>query len=112
MEKAPVILEKKDKLAYRSTSLDSMVITTCIVLLQIRHPRKKKSARRNYLSDSCCQGTYIMEQLLKGTVVSRAATSLSINTMNGEASYNSNLIYRLEVSKSEECFLDKLPLTR
>ena len=56
------------------------------------------------LLGSCSQCIFITEQLLKIIGVPEEGTSLSIKTMNGEASHKSNVIEGLEVSNSKDSF--------
>ena len=59
------------------------VISMCVVLVRLRHCNSQKEVKTFALLDSCSQGTFVTEQILKELDVTSVNTSINIKTLNG-----------------------------
>ena len=75
------------------------VINMCVVSVRIRHCNSQKEVKTSALLDSCSQGTFVTEQILKELDVIGVKTSINIKTLNGNQKVSSTLVDGIMVSK-------------
>ena len=75
------------------------VISMCVVPVRLRHFNSQKEVKMFALLDSCSQGTFVTERILKELDVTGVKTSISINTLNDNQKVSSTLVDRIMVSK-------------
>ena len=78
--------ERKDGevAACASWNTDMEVISICVVPAELRHGESSETLKTDALLDSCSQGTFILERLLKTFGIKVSTTSITIKTLNGE----------------------------
>ena len=54
-----------------------------VVSVRLRHCNSQKEVKTFALLDSCSQGTFVIEQILKQLDVTSVQTSINIKTLNG-----------------------------
>ena len=86
------------------------VISMCVVPVRLRHGDSGESLKTYALLDSCSQGTFILERLLKRFGIKGRKTSINIKTLNGEVTNKSSVINRLKVASSRNSSEDWLQL--
>ena len=74
-------------------------ISMCVALVQLRHCNSDKEVSTFALLDTCCQGTFVTDNLLKKLRLSGVWTSINIKTLNGNKKVTSSLIEGLKDSK-------------
>ena len=75
------------------------VISMCVVSVRLRHCNSDKEVSTFALLDTCSQGTFVTDDLLKKLGLSGVRTSINIKTLNGDKKVKSSLIEGLMVSK-------------
>ena len=75
------------------------VISMCVVPVRLRHCNSHKEVKTFTLIDSCRQGTFVTEQILKELDVTGVKTSINIKTLNGNQKVSSILVDGIMVSK-------------
>ena len=75
------------------------VISMCVVSVQLRHCNSDKEVSTFALLDTCSQGTFVTDNMLKKLGLSGARTSVNIKTLNGNKKVTLSLIEGLIVSK-------------
>ena len=81
------------------------VISTCVVLVNLRYSHSGKTAKTYALLDGCSQGTFMLEKLIRDFGVNGQKTSTTIKTVNGEVNNKNNkttLVEGLKVSSSRD----------
>ena len=83
--------ERKDGEVAACTSLNigMEVISMCVVLVNLRHGDSGKTLKTYSLLDSCSQGTFILERLLKKIGIKGRRISITITTLNVEVTNKS-----------------------
>ena len=77
---------------------DTEIIIMCIVPVKIRHWKNIKNEVLTYaMLDSCSQGSFIQEDLIKELQLSGRKTTLNLKTMNGERTESNVLIEGMDV---------------
>ena len=71
----------------------------CVVSVRLRHCNSDKEVSTLALLDTCSQGTFVTDNLLKKLGLSGVRTSINIRTLNGNKKVTSSLIEGLMVSK-------------
>ena len=75
------------------------VISMCVVSVRLRHCNSDKEVSAFALFDTCSQGTFVTDDLLKKLGLSGVRTSINIKTLNGNKKVKSSSIEGLMVSK-------------
>ena len=75
------------------------VISMWVVSVRLRHCNSDKEVSTFALLDTCSQGTFVTDDLLKKLGLSGDRSSININTLNGNKKMKSSLIEALMVSK-------------
>ena len=75
------------------------VISMCVVPVRLRHCKSQKEVKTLALLDSCSQGTFVTERILKELDATGAKTSINIKTLNGNQKVSSTLVDGIIVSK-------------
>ena len=75
------------------------VISMCVVPVRLRHCNSQKEVKTFALLDSCSQGTFVTEQILKELDITGVKTSINIKTLNGNQKVSSTLVDGIIVSK-------------
>ena len=75
------------------------VISMCVVPVRLRHCNSQKEVKTFTLLDSCSQGTFVTEQILKELDVTGVKTLINIKTLNGNQKVSSILVDGIMVSK-------------
>ena len=75
------------------------VISMCVVSLRLRHCNSDKEVSTFALLDTCSQGTFVTDDLLKKLGLPGVRTSINIKIQNGNKKMKSSLIEGLMVSK-------------
>ena len=75
------------------------VISMCVVPVRLRHCNSQKEVKTYTLLDSCSQGTFVTERILKELDVTGVRTSININTLNGNQKVSSTLVDGIMISK-------------
>ena len=71
-----------------------------VVPVKLRHGDSGETMRTYALLDSCSQGTFILERLLKRFGIRGRRTSKTIKTLNGEVTKKLSRISGLKVASS------------
>ena len=82
----------------------------CVVPVKLRHGDSGETLKTYALLDSCSQGTFILERLLKRFGIKGKKTSINIKTLNGEVTNKSSVINGLIVASSRNSSEDWLEL--
>ena len=69
----------------------------CVVPVRIKH-RTNKVLETYAMLDSCSQGTFMDEQLLDGLQILGKETTITVKTINGEATELTRLVEGLKVT--------------
>ena len=99
-----------------SSSMESKIISMCVVPVKISHSKSKKEFSVYAVLDNYSQGTFIKEDIQQklGTVGREA--DITVKTLNGEQSMNSTVVSGLRVSSSiagdKEIWLNLRPAHR
>ena len=75
------------------------VISMCVVSVRLRHWNSHKEVSIFPLLDTCSQGTFVTDDLLKILELSGVRTSINIKILNGKKKVTSSLIEGLMISK-------------
>ena len=75
------------------------VISICVVKVRLRHCNSKKEVKTFSLLDSCSQGTFLTELILKKLDATAVGILININTLNNNQKVSSTLVDRIMVSK-------------
>ena len=75
------------------------VISMCVVPVRLRHCNSQKEVKTYTLLDSCSQGTFVTERILKELDVTGVRTSINIKTLNGNQKVSSTLVDGIMISK-------------
>ena len=75
------------------------VISICVVKVRLRHCNSKKEVKTFSLRDSCSQGTFLTELILKKLDATAVGILININTLNNNQKVSSTLVDRIMVSK-------------
>ena len=78
------------------------VISMCLVPVNLRYSHSGTTVKTYALLDSCSQGTFMLEKLLRHLLVNGQKTSITIKTVNGEANNKTTLVEGLKVSSSRD----------
>ena len=74
------------------------VISMCVEPVKLRHCNSQKEVKTFALLDSCSQGTFVTERILKELDVTGVKTSINIKTLNGKQKVSSTLVDGIMVS--------------
>ena len=74
------------------------VISMCVVPVRVKHSDSDKEVKTFALLDTCSQGTFVTEDLIRELGVSGIKTSINIKTLNGNQKQSSSLLQGLMVS--------------
>ena len=85
-----------------SVSIGGNVISTCVVLVNLAYSCSGKIVKKHALLDSCSQGTFMLEKLLRDLGNNGQKTSFTIKTVNGEVNCKTALVEELRVSSSRD----------
>ena len=96
--------------ACASLNTDIEVISICVVPVKLGHGDSGETLKTYALLDSCSQGNFILERLLKRFGIKGRKTSINIKTLNGEVTNKSSVINGLKVASSRNSFEDWLEL--
>ena len=96
--------------ACASLNPDMEVISMCVVPVKLRHGNSGEALKTYALLDSCSQGTFILERLLKRCGIKGRKTSINTKTLNGEVTNKSSVINGLKVASSRNSSEDWLEL--
>ena len=90
------------------------MVSICVVPLIVKHKNSSREVKTFAMLDNCSQGNFVKEDLLKKLKIGGRVTSISIKTLNGENTFQSNVNDGLQVSspyaKSKKIWLN-LPTT-
>ena len=75
------------------------VKSMCVVPVRLRHFNSQKEVKAFASLDSCNQGTFVTERILKELDVTGVKTSINIKTLNGNQKVFSTLVDGIMVSK-------------
>ena len=78
------------------------MISMCMVPVNLRYSHSGKTVKTYALLDSCSQGTFMLEKLLRDLGVNGQKTSITIKTVNGEVNNKATLVEGLKVSSSRD----------
>ena len=78
------------------------VISMCVVPVILRYSHSGKTVKTHALLDSCSQGTFMLEKLLRDIGVNGQKTSIFIKTVNGKVNNKTVLVEELNVSCSTD----------
>ena len=94
-----------------TVNTDGNEISMCVVPVNLRSGHSGKTVKRYALLDSCSQGTFMLEKLLRDPGVNGQKTSITIKTVNGKVNNKTTLVERLKVScsRDEDSELIELP---
>ena len=90
--------KSQDEVKWTSINARSNVISMCTVPVKIKGSSGNKVICTYGLSDSCSQGTFILDQLRDHLCIPGRETSVTIKTINGEFKNPSKAIDCLQVS--------------
>ena len=98
---------------YATVSTGGNVISMCVVLVNLRYSHSGKTMKMYALLDSCRQGTFMLEKLLRDLGVNGQKTSDTIMTVNGEVNNKTTLVegFRVSNTKDEDGEWIELPKT-
>ena len=84
-----------------------------VVLVNLRYNHSWKTVKAYALLDSCSQGTFMLEKLLRDLGVNGQKTSDTIMTVNGEVNNKTTLVegFRVSNTKDEDSEWIELPKT-
>ena len=71
-----------------------------VVLVNLRYNHSGKNVKAYALLDSCSQGTFMLEKLLRDLGMNGQKTSITIKAANGEVNNKTTLVEGLKVSSS------------
>ena len=71
-----------------------------VVLVNLRYNHSGKNVKAYALLDSCSQGTFMLEKLLRDLGMNGQKTSITITAVNGEVNNKTTLVEGLKVSSS------------
>ena len=74
----------------------------CVVPVNLTYGCSWKTVKTHALLDSCSQGTFMLEKLLRDLGVNGQKTSITIKTVNGEVNNKTTLVEGLKVSSSKD----------
>ena len=74
----------------------------CVVPVNLTYSCSGKTVKTHALLDSCSQGTFMLEKLLRYLGVNGLKTSITIKTVNGEVNNKTTLAEGLKVSRSRD----------
>ena len=83
-------------------SIGGNVISMCVVLVNLAYSCSGKIVKKHALLDSCSQGTFMLEKLLRDLGNNGQKTSFTIKTDNGEVNCKTALVEGLRVSSSRD----------
>ena len=112
--KGDVKEKQNDEKLYAAASWSQQrVISICVVPVTIRHKNSKIEVKTHALLDSCSQGTFASDELIKDLKVNGIPTEITIKTLNGEQTDKSRMIQDLMIKSSydESDSWTKLPKT-
>ena len=69
----------------------------CVVPVTVKHKNFSREVKTFAMLDTCSEGTFVKEDLLKKLKIGGKATSISIKTLNGENTFQSHAIDGLQV---------------
>ena len=91
-----------------SVNTGTNVISMCVVLIKVQYGNSGKVLETHALLDSCNQGTFILETLIKNLGVKGQRTSITIKTLSGEVTNKAMVVKGLRVisgnGDSHDCF--------
>ena len=82
----------------------------CVVSVKLRHGGSYETLKTYAPLDSCSEGTFILERLLKRFDIKGNRTSIPIKASNGEVNNKSSVISGLKVANSRNISVDRLEL--
>ena len=85
-----------------STYAGSDLVSIYVVHVRVSHKQSKIVINTYASLDSCSQGTFVTEEVLREMNLKAKGTTITVNTLNGEATENSKIIEGLEVSNSSD----------
>ena len=91
-----------------NTSME--VISMCVVSVKLRHGDSVETLKTYALLDSCSEGTFILESLLKRFGIKGNRTSIPTKAPNSEVNNKSSVISGLKVASSRNSSVDRLEL--
>ena len=96
--------------ACASLNTGMKVISMYVVPVKLRHGDSGETLKTYLLLDSCNQGTFILERLLKMFGIKGRKPSINIKTLKGEVTNKSSVINGLKVASSRNSSEDWLEL--
>ena len=81
-------------------STGGIMIRMCVVPVSLTYSRYGRIVKEN--CQSCSQGTFMLEKLLRDVGVNRQKTSITIKTVNGEFNNKTILVKGLTISNSRD----------
>ena len=88
---------KNTGVKYTSVNAGTDVISVYVVPIKVQYGNSGKVLQTHALLDSCSQGTFIVETLINNLGVKGKGTSITINTLNGEATNEAMIVKGLRV---------------
>ena len=83
-----------------SSSMESKIISMCVVPVKISHSKSKKEISTYAMLDNCSQGTFIKEDIQKKLGTVGREVDITVKTLNEEQSMKSTAVSGLGVSSS------------
>ena len=93
-----------------SVNTGTDLISMCVVPIKVQYVNFGKVLETHALSDSCSQGTFILETLINNLGVQGKKTSITIKTLNGVVTNKVMLVKRLKVLSGNGDLYDWLEL--
>ena len=85
-----------------STYASSGMVSMCVVPVRVSHKQPNIVIKTYALLDSCSQGTFVTEEVLREMNLKGKGTTITMKTLNGEVTENSKVIEGLEVYNSSD----------
>ena len=93
-----------------SVNTGTDLISMCVVPIKVQYVNFGKVLETHALSDSCSQGTFILETLINNLGVEGKKTSITIKTLNRVVTNKVMLVKRLKVLSGNDDLYDWLKL--
>ena len=93
-----------------SVNTGTDLISMCVVPIKMQYVNFGKVLETHALSDSCSQGTFILETLINNLGVEGKKTSIIMKTLNGVVTNKVMLVKRLKVLSANDDLYDWLEL--
>ena len=102
--------ENQESVRYASVNTGTDVISMCVVPIKVQYVNSGKVLETHALSDSCSQGTFILETLINNLGVKGKNTSITIKTLNGVVTNKAMVVKGLKVLSGSGDLYDWLEL--